>query len=92
MLFRSLEGSATFLRLPHLAAALDAVAPQSRLHLCFDKLEFIDHTCLDLLLNWAQQHEATGGKVVVDWGSLHACFRRQPPPILRQPFPLRRAS
>lgn len=32
-------------------------------------------TCLDLLMNWAKQHESTGGKLVIDWESLHARFR-----------------
>ena len=26
-------------------------------------------------MNWAKQHEATGGSLVIDWESLHARFR-----------------
>ena len=40
-----------------------------------DHLDYIDHACLDLLINWQKQHEATGGSLVIDWESLHARFR-----------------
>ncbi|HXG09854.1 MAG TPA: SulP family inorganic anion transporter [Gemmataceae bacterium] len=71
-----LEGAATFIRLPRLAAVLEAVPPNTELHVHFEKLTYIDHACLDLLLNWEKQHEATGGSLVVDWESLTARFRR----------------
>src|SRR6185369_16079923 len=47
-----LRGAATFLRLPKLAAALEAVPPGTELHVHFEQLSFIDHACLDLLMNW----------------------------------------
>jgi hypothetical protein len=28
-------------------------------------------------MTWAKQHEATGGKLVIDWESLHARFNRE---------------
>lgn len=74
----SLEGTATFLRLPRLAAALERVPESAELHVDFEKLDYIDHACLDLLMNWAKQHEATGGRLVIDWDSLHANFRGEP--------------
>ncbi|MBY0525934.1 MAG: SulP family inorganic anion transporter [Gemmataceae bacterium] len=70
-----LEGAATFIRLPQLAAALDAVPADAELHVHFEALSYIDHACLDLLVNWEKQHEATGGSLVVDWDSLAARFR-----------------
>jgi MFS superfamily sulfate permease-like transporter len=70
-----LEGAATFIRLPKLAAALETVPLNTELHVQFDKLTYIDHACLDLLMNWGRQHESTGGRLVVDWESLTACFR-----------------
>lgn len=72
-----LEGAATFLRLPRLALRLEQVPPGAELHVDFERLEYIDHACLDLLMNWAKQHEATGGKLVIDWDSLQASFRRE---------------
>lgn len=73
----SLDGAATFLRLPLLAAKLEQVRPDAELHVDLERLEYIDHACLDLIMNWAKQHEATGGRLVIDWNSLHASFRRQ---------------
>jgi MFS superfamily sulfate permease-like transporter len=69
-----LHGVATFIRLPKLTAALEVVRPSTELHVQFDKLEYIDHACLDLLMNWRKQHEATGGRLVIDWDTLHARF------------------
>jgi MFS superfamily sulfate permease-like transporter len=80
-----LEGAATFLRLPRLAAALEALPPRTELHVHFEHLRYIDHACLDLLLNWEKQHHALGGRLVIDWDRLHARFRhprRREPPAL----------
>ena len=69
-----MDGAATFLRLPQLAAKLDQVPGSKELHVDFQHLTYIDHACLDLLTNWAKQHEATGGKLVVDWPTLQSRF------------------
>lgn len=71
----SLEGAATFIRLPRLAAALEQVPGDVELHVDFQQLNYIDHACLELLTSWAKQHESTGGKLVLDWESLHARFK-----------------
>lgn len=69
-----LNGAATFIRLPILAGELERVPPGARLHVHFDDLSYIDHACLELLTNWARQHEATNGDLIIDWDSLHARF------------------
>jgi MFS superfamily sulfate permease-like transporter len=71
----TLNGSATFLRLPLVAAELEKVPRGAELHVDFQYLNYIDHACLELIMNWAKQHEQTGGKLVIDWESLHARFR-----------------
>jgi MFS superfamily sulfate permease-like transporter len=71
-----LRGAATFVRLPQLAAALEDVPSQTALHVNFDKLTYIDHACLDLLMTWAKQHEGAGGSLIIDWDSLHGIIRR----------------
>ena len=71
-----LQGAATFLRLPRLAARLEAVSTGRELHVQFERLDYIDHACLDLLMNWQKQHEATGGSLVIDWEGLNARFRK----------------
>jgi hypothetical protein len=35
-------------------------------------------------MSWAKRHEATGGKLVVDWDSLHAQFNEDVPPFVRK--------
>ena len=69
-----MEGAATFLRLPNLAAKLEEVKPSSELHVGFQHLTYIDHACLDLLMNWEKQHKSTGGKLVMDWKTLERRF------------------
>lgn len=77
-----LEGAATFIRLPLLAAALEKVPANTELHVHVEELQYIDHACLELLINWKKQHEATGGSLVLDWNSLTAKFhpfKKTPP-------------
>jgi MFS superfamily sulfate permease-like transporter len=76
----SLAGAATFLRLPVLADELDRVPSGVELHVDFQRLDYIDHACLETLMNWAKQHEATGGRLIVDWDLLHARFGRAAAP------------
>lgn len=71
-----IRGAATFIRLPKLAKALEAVPTSTELHVHFEDLTYIDHACLDLFMNWEKQHAATGGTLVIDWDTLHAKFRR----------------
>lgn len=71
----AMSGAATFLRLPVLAAKLDEVPPGSELHVDLERLDYVDHACLELLMNWERQHESTGGRLIIDWGQLHARFR-----------------
>jgi MFS superfamily sulfate permease-like transporter len=73
-----MQGAATFLRLPTLAQKLDEVPESAELHVHFDGLTYIDHACLDLLMNWAKQHEGTGGKLVLDWERLNGRFVSNP--------------
>jgi hypothetical protein len=74
-----LEGAATFIRLPKLAGALELVPAITELHVNVDGLTYIDHACLDLLITWERQHEATGGRLVIDWNHLTARFDGRAP-------------
>ncbi len=74
-----LEGAATFLRLPKLASALENIPTGTVLHVDFKGLSYIDHTCLTLLMNWEKQHEASGGKLFLDWDTLRARFHTRRP-------------
>lgn len=71
-----LEGSATFLKLPKLASTLESLPVGTELHVCVEKLTYIDHSCLDLLANWEQQNAARGSVMIVQWEGLVARYRR----------------
>jgi MFS superfamily sulfate permease-like transporter len=60
-----LRGSATFVRLPALADALDQVAPERELHVHLDEVRHIDHAALELLTGWVGAHRARGGLVTM---------------------------
>lgn len=84
-----LKGASTFLSLPRFAEALESVRPDTELHVHLDGLDYIDHACLDLMINWEDQHLAGGGKLVMDWGRVEACYqdrRRQPRPQTTREF------
>jgi MFS superfamily sulfate permease-like transporter len=70
-----LEGAATFIRLPKLAQVLQKVPSNTELHVHLENLTYIDHACLELLINWEKQHEAMGGSLDIDWEGLQARFR-----------------
>ena len=62
-----LQGIATFVSLPRLAATLETAPPFVDISIDSSSLRHIDHACLNLLQNWQTQHEANQGKVLVDW-------------------------
>lgn len=70
------RGSATFVSLPKLAAALEGIPGNTELHVRLDQLDYIDHACLDLLMNWEAQHKAQGGRLSIDWGAVGATFQQ----------------
>ena len=72
-----LEGSATVISLPNLAAALEAMPPDADLHVHLESLDYIDHACMDLMMSWDQQHRALGGTLSIDWDSLHGRVGRR---------------
>lgn len=61
----TIEGSCTFLSVPHLHRALAEVPPGSRVHLRMST-NFIDHAARDFIESWQQQHEARGGTVLTE--------------------------
>lgn len=72
-----LEGAATFIRLPQLAAAFEALPSGARVHVHLNELSYIDHACLDLLASWDEQLRNDGGELVLDWDALHGLFRER---------------
>ncbi|MCH2202427.1 MAG: SulP family inorganic anion transporter [Fuerstiella sp.] len=74
-----IQGAATFVCLPKLAASLEKVPTGSNLRVYFDNLTYIDHACLDLLMNWARQHANFGGELIIDWDELAGRFTSEAP-------------
>lgn len=72
-----IRGAATFINLPKLAAALESVPATTELHIHLEELDYIDHACLDLLMNWEVQHKGQGGTLAIDWGTLDIMFRER---------------
>jgi MFS superfamily sulfate permease-like transporter len=75
----ALEGVATFVRLPKLAAALATIPAGASVEICAQQLAYIDHACMELLSSWERQHRATGGTVTVSWERLEL-LSQQPRP------------
>jgi len=59
----NLDGAATFVTLPKLNSALDAVPADQPVHLAFDKVPAIDHTSAETLRDWVQRRRARGLRV-----------------------------
>ena len=72
-----LKGAATFLRLPILADYLEQLPGDAELHVCLEEVDYIDHACFELLMNWADSHVEEGGKLVMDWARLHGAFQSE---------------
>jgi MFS superfamily sulfate permease-like transporter len=72
----TLVGSATFLRMPAISAALDQVPPGAILHLHAERVIDLDHPCLDLLVSWDEQQSLSGGRLLVDWEDLRSRFHQ----------------
>ena len=78
-----LQGAATFIRLPQLAETLEKIPPETYLHIHLDNLVYIDHSCLDLLSQWARQEKERGTTVIMQWEGLMA-RNRQPFQFIQQ--------
>ena len=70
-----LRGAATFLRLPILAEYLEQLPGDAELHVVLEDVDYIDHACFELLMNWAESHVEEGGSLVMDWDHLHGAFQ-----------------
>jgi MFS superfamily sulfate permease-like transporter len=65
-----LEGIATFVRLPQLIKAFDAIDETLVVHLHIQSLTYIDHTTLDQIKLMAERRCDMGGAVEVQWNEL----------------------
>jgi MFS superfamily sulfate permease-like transporter len=73
----AMTGSATFFSIPKLSSTLESSPFGSEVHLHVEKLDYIDHACLEMLSSWEKLHESTGGKLVVEWSDLVERYGRR---------------
>lgn len=72
-----LVGAATFVQLPRLARALESVSTDKELHVHIERLDHIDHACLQLLSSMQRQRESGGHPGVhVAWQELSDRYRK----------------
>ena len=79
-----LNGAATFLRLPKLAAAIERVPMDIELHLHLENLEYIDHACMDLIAGARSLREKAGCALVVEYEQLEQRLHRRATAITAQ--------
>jgi MFS superfamily sulfate permease-like transporter len=72
-----LTGSATFFSIPQLSSTLESSPFGSEVHLHVEKLEYIDHACLEMLSSWEKLHQSTGGSLIVEWSDLVRRYGRR---------------
>lgn len=73
----SISGAATFIRLPKLVDALEAVPAGAQVFVHFHHLDYIDHACMDAISNFQKQRDGRNGSVIVEWEELNQRYRRQ---------------
>ena len=70
-----IEGAATFLRLPALATALEAIPRSAELHIHIERASFVDHAALESIMSWERQAERANGKLVLEWEEIRQLNR-----------------
>ncbi|MCQ4297926.1 SulP family inorganic anion transporter [Pseudomonas stutzeri] len=68
-----MQGAATFLKVPQLARAMEAVPQDACLHVPMAHLRYIDHACMELLEEWQRANQASGARLIIE---PHALTRR----------------
>ncbi len=71
-----LQGSATFVRIPLIAATLESIPDGSTVHVRTENLYYIDHSCLDLMHDWIKSGPGKNLRIVMEPDSLERKYRR----------------
>ncbi|MFF7707200.1 SulP family inorganic anion transporter [Pseudomonas sp. NPDC007930] len=61
-----MSGSATFLKVPALTKVLGTIPPGTRVYVPLGNLNYIDHSCLELLEDWGRANQASGARMVIE--------------------------
>jgi MFS superfamily sulfate permease-like transporter len=65
-----LIGSATFIRIPIITAVLDQIPDGATVHVRTDALNYIDHSCLDLMQDWISNSRSRNLHIVIEQHAL----------------------
>jgi MFS superfamily sulfate permease-like transporter len=65
-----LQGSATFVRIPLITAVLDSIPAGSTVHVRTEQLNYIDHSCLDLMQEWISNSSNQNLHIVIEQHAL----------------------
>lgn len=71
-----IHGSATFFTLPYLAEILEDVPARQEVHVYLVDLNYVDHACLELLMDWEKRYEANEGRVIMEWDHVVERFKQ----------------
>jgi MFS superfamily sulfate permease-like transporter len=72
-----MTGSATFFSIPQLSGVLENAPRGAEVHIHVEKLDYIDHACLEMLASWEKLHHSTGGSLIVEWNELVERYGRR---------------
>jgi MFS superfamily sulfate permease-like transporter len=61
-----LVGAATFLKVPALTRVLGTIPAGTTVHVPLNNLNYIDHSCLELLEEWARANSAKGNRLQIE--------------------------
>ncbi|MEC7523905.1 MAG: SulP family inorganic anion transporter [Myxococcota bacterium] len=61
------HGAATFVQLPKLAEALEAIPEDAEVHVHIGALAYVDHACAELLHRQEERRERAGGELITEW-------------------------
>ena len=61
------HGAATFVQLPKLAEALEAIPEDAEVHVHIGGLAYVDHACAELLHRQEERRERAGGELITEW-------------------------
>lgn len=72
-----LLGSASFINLPSLTDALDALPAGAETHIHTRGLNYIDHAAIEALRNWARSRDSRGVPIVIQWDELMSFYNEK---------------
>ncbi len=72
------HGAATFVQLPKLAEALEAIPEDAEVHVHIGGLAYVDHACADLLRRHEERRARAGGELVTEWDEVQKLRVQKP--------------